>query len=134
MGIPGFSKWITEAAPEAEVDVPQNFAADVVGFDMNEILHCELRFARDEDHAVARTFKSLHATLGLLRPRSAVLIAVDGPAPVAKLTTQRSRRRKGANKAERRKRGGVNPLVITPGTRFMRKVESALQYFVCQEL
>ena len=78
--------------------VPEGFSADVVAFDLNSLLHNQLRRAADEPHAIKLTFQKLHATLRCVRPESTVLLAIDGSGPMAKMATQQSRRRKTASK------------------------------------
>jgi 5'-3' exonuclease len=99
---------------------------------MNAILHVQLRRASSEEHALTLIFQRLHATLRLVRPGSHVLLALDGPAPLAKLSTQRARRQKVLQKKARRR--GISSLVATPGTAFMARLEQALLYFICSEL
>ena len=57
--------------------------ADVVAIDMNGLLHTQLRRAASQDHAVALVMKQLVAILRFVKPRSTVLLALDGPAPLA---------------------------------------------------
>ena len=54
--------------PTSRTDVPEDFSADVVAFDMNGIAHNALRSARDESHAIKLIFQRLHATLRCVRP------------------------------------------------------------------
>ena len=135
MGVPGFVTWLEATAPEAMVSVPLPAGApprtaDVVAFDMNSLLHTALRNSRDEDRALMSVFQKLHSTLQQVEPRSHVLLAIDGAAPLAKLATQRKRR----GSASQRKRKGVPGLCATPGTRFMARLEQSLIYWCCQEL
>ncbi len=64
--------------------------------DMNSLLHNSLRNSR----TVERFHEKLHMKLdGIMKaacPRKSVMLAVDGPAPIAKLMTQRERRKVGA--------------------------------------
>jgi len=50
------------------------------------------RKARDEEHAIKRLLKEIARTLRVVRPKASVVIAFDGPAPLAKIITQRKRR------------------------------------------
>lgn len=116
LGVPGFFSWITEEVPDATIMLPANYSASVVAFDMNAIIHSQLRRAVNEEHAVTLIFQRLHATLRLVQPGTHVILALDGPAPLAKLTTQRSRRKKTSRKEAKK-----------PGCRLRprRTVESA---------
>ena len=137
-GVPGFCTWVTETAPDCLIEVPDGFSASVVAFDMNAILHTALRRATSSDDAIKLCYSKLHSTLRRVVPGSVVLLAVDGPAPLAKLATQLKRRRKTFNKeaASSKKKGAqaVSSLAITPGTRFMDDFENAMLYFCCAEL
>ena len=82
-GVPGFLTWVDNAVPTAVTPISENYTASVVAFDMNAILHAQLRKAHDEQHAVTLVFARLHATLRHIRPGSTVLLALDGPAPAA---------------------------------------------------
>lgn len=85
-------------------------------------------------HAIALTMKQLVATLRFLRPRSTVLLAFDGPAPLAKLMSQRQRRENLSKKWSSEDANLPSPLLATPGTRFMSKIERAMQYLCHSEL
>ena len=141
LGVPGFLSWVEASVPSAATKLPENYTSTVVAFDMNALLHNQFRKAKNTDHVIMLVFSRLHATLRLVRPGSTVLLALDGPAPVAKISTQRSRRhrtsrREAAGREGSRKggRGAVSSLHATPGTSFMRKLEEALIFFACSEL
>lgn len=62
-------------------------------FDINSFLHTSARKASDGPHLQKRLFKALSAILrSSCRPTKRLYIAVDGPAPMAKVQTQRKRR------------------------------------------
>ena len=63
-----------------------------------------------------------------------VLLAIDGSGPMAKMATQQSRRRKTATKRAFADARGLSPLLLTPGTQFMERLEQALVYWICSEL
>ena len=153
MGVPGFVSWLETHSPEALVEMPalprENSEitpreVDVVAFDLNSLVHNALRNARDEDQAIAMVFQMLHSALRQVRPRTTVVLALDGAAPIAKLETQRKRRAVSSRRDERKKSkpdtrkkrrpAGVSALCATPGTRFMASLEGALTYWICAEL
>ena len=152
LGVPGFCSWMDEKAPDALTPISGGLDADVIAFDLNAILHAVLRRASDEQHALTLVFQRLHATLRLVRPGATVILALDGPAPVAKVATQRARRLKTQRKDEKiaaarardakaaksskkkKREQGISSLLATPGTYFMADLENALLYFVCSEL
>jgi len=153
MGVPGFVSWLETHSPEALVEMPalprENSEitpreVDVVAFDLNSLVHNALRNARDEDDAIAMVFQMLHSALRQVRPRTTVVLALDGAAPIAKLETQRKRRATSSRRDERKKSkpdtrskrrpAGVSALCATPGTIFMASLEGALTYWICAEL
>jgi hypothetical protein len=72
LGVPGFSTWIDVQFATSRGHVPEGFSADVVAFDLNSLLHSQLRRARDESHAIKLTFQKLHATLRCVQPETTV--------------------------------------------------------------
>ena len=70
-------------------------------------------------------FARLDRLLRSARPARGVLLALDGPAPLAKLLTQRARRRRaGRRESKGGGKGGLSSLALTPGTEFMARVEA----------
>ena len=130
LGVPGFSSWLDLHFATSRSEVPEDFSADVVAFDMNSVAHAALRNSRDETHAIKLIFQRLHATLRCVRPERYVLLALDGPGPMAKMATQHKSRLKTSTKTRSR---GISPLRLTPGTAFMAKLEESLTYFACSE-
>ncbi|GBF89683.1 acyl-coenzyme A oxidase, peroxisomal [Raphidocelis subcapitata] len=94
MGIPGFSLWFSEKNKHAFVPL-NTVAVDHIYIDLNSVLHTVLRRASSYDQFHALLHKRLDEILRTLAPRRSVMIAVDGPAPLAKLITQRERRKVG---------------------------------------
>ena len=76
-GVPGFSTWLRKEFGDAYCGVPDKYAADVLCFDMNSIVHTQLRRSKNESHAFVRIFRQLHATMRVVRPRQHVLLALD---------------------------------------------------------
>eukprot|EP00752_Nemacystus_decipiens_P010116 g9017.t1 len=131
-GIPGFHKWFSGAFPTAVSDAPhgrQQEGFDHVCIDMNQILHVALRRAVDEDHAIRRIYKDVNRVLKRLPPRRSVVFAFDGSAPLAKLLVQRQRR----ENSNRNSKYRMSALHLSPGTKFMEAVASAMEYYAFQE-
>lgn len=91
--------------------------------------------------------RRLDELLALLRPKRRVMLALDGPAPLAKLLEQRRRRNREANRLEseglerltgtstsRRRNNAISPLALTTGTTFMLDIHSSLLYYICLKL
>jgi 5'-3' exonuclease len=49
--------------------------------------------ARNLDHYHEVLYKRMDRLLNVTQPRKSVMLAIDGPAPLAKLMTQRERRK-----------------------------------------
>ncbi|CAM9734679.1 unnamed protein product [Hapterophycus canaliculatus] len=131
-GINGFHKWFVSTFPTAVSDASharQQQGFDHVCIDMNQILHVAMRKARDEDHAIRRIFRDVNLTLKRCPPRKSVVFAFDGSAPLAKLLVQRSRR----ESSKRNSKYSMSALHLSPGTKFMEDVASAIEYYAFQE-
>ena len=176
MGIPSFFKWmvhkypkVVEPAMEVPVEVnaegeevptnlllpnPNNVEYDNLYLDMNGLVHpcchsCD-PLPKDEEEMMLRIFSMVDELVSIVRPRKLLYLALDGPAPRAKINQQRARRFKAAREQESHlqseheveamlKQSGRRPPskpkswdrnVITPGTYFMEKVTEALQWYV----
>jgi hypothetical protein len=141
MGIAGFQRWFLETFPSTatvitEETIPEKF--DHVLFDLNQLIHLAARVARNRDQFFIRLYKWLDKVLRLCVPRETVLIAFDGPAPLAKLVTQKRRRVMEARKLSRtqkpKKRCGVDVLSLSPGTELMQLTLQAIEFYVCSRL
>ncbi|GMH35381.1 hypothetical protein BSKO_03249 [Bryopsis sp. KO-2023] len=133
MGIPGFNTWFRQHNHTAHVPL-KGVRLDHIYIDMNSVLHLVLRKARSMDHFHAMMFAKLDGILMITKPTKSVLLALDGPAPLAKLLTQRSRRKKMSMTTAQAKGKVVPAIAITPGTPFMQEVHDSLQYYICQRL
>jgi hypothetical protein len=141
MGIAGFQRWYLENFPSTVVTVtgesaPEHF--DHVLFDLNQLIHLAARVARNRDQFFIRLFRWLDNILRLCVPKKSVFIAFDGPAPLAKLVTQKRRRvlesRKLHRTRKRKRRCGVDVLSLSPGTELMQLTLQAVEFYVCSRL
>ena len=125
--------------------------------DMNGIIHpCARPEGRPPPETEEEMFAAILAYIdrifSIVRPRRLLFLAIDGPAPRAKMNQQRTRRFKAAKeqadkaaqaavlRAELRMLGHVVPPpsndvgfdsnVITPGTKFMARLADWLRYYV----
>jgi 5'-3' exoribonuclease 2 len=173
MGVPSFYRWVAEkyakvvvdcveadpelGLPDAALPNPNGIEYDCLYLDMNGIIHpC----ARPEGKPPPSTEEEMFAAIcayidrlfSIVRPRRLLFMAIDGPAPRAKMNQQRTRRFKAAKeradktaeaaalRAELRSNGRVPPPpsdkvsfdsnVITPGTTFMARLAKWLRYYV----
>lgn len=167
MGVPVFFRYISKKFPGILVKAregnmsqgPLNGRFDNLYFDLNSIIHPvshpEDRPApKNEQEIFLALFEAINRFVNIVRPQQLIYLAIDGPAPFAKQTQQRSRRFRAAKESEERQRikdeaiarilasDGTVPEQgerfdsnsITPGTAFMDRLTVALEEFVCQSL
>ncbi|KAL3929769.1 MAG: hypothetical protein SGPRY_001820, partial [Prymnesium sp.] len=129
LGVGGYCNWIESNFPRSHTSAVQGEGVDVLAIDMNGLIHSQLRH-----HALAMIMKQLVAVLRFARPSSSVLLAFDGPAPLAKMITQRQRRAKSSRGWSSLDAAKPSPLHATPGTSFMARAEAAVLYVCYSEL
>ncbi|CAD7699023.1 unnamed protein product [Ostreobium quekettii] len=133
MGIPGFNSWFTSTYAGAFVNL-KGLKIDHLYIDMNSVLHLVLRKAYNMGHFHVSLYARLDSIVSAMNPQKSILFALDGPAPLAKLMTQRLRRKKVVLTEAMRKGKVVSALALTPGTPFMAEVSDSLAYYICQRL
>ena len=109
MGIPGFSTWLRARYPDAFEDPKPHGAPsthDAVYIDLASTLHTVTRKAYSKSAFHVLLHRRLDELIDGLGPTKRVVIAMDGPAPLAKLLEQRRRRKKEADKSLRGEEGG----------------------------
>lgn len=164
MGIPGFSTWLRQRYPEAFEDPKQGEQSstkghDAVYIDLASTLHTVTRKAYSRSAFHVLLHRRLDELIDSLGPKKRVVIAMDGPAPLAKLLEQRRRRKKEADKTslsedddddendeEKNGRRGyrhgkkvhsanrVSSLFLTTGTLFMLEVHNSLMCYIIKRL
>lgn len=103
--------------------------------DMNGLIHPALRDAEDQSSFILNLFKMLDRTLAYVKPKQSVTLSVDGPAPVAKILTQRERRAAVCKGGKRVGDAELLKMAITPGTELMSEtLNNALKYYTVQRL
>jgi hypothetical protein len=157
MGIPGFSTWLRQRYPEAFEDPKGPRSHDAVYIDLASTLHTVTRkaFSRSAFHVLLH--RRLDELIDSLGPKKRVVIAMDGPAPLAKLLEQRRRRKKEADKvtldsddddddvgpikfSQNPLKGKkvsphrVSSLFLTTGTLFMLEVHNSLLCYIIKRL
>ncbi|KAJ1633615.1 XRN 5'-3' exonuclease N-terminus-domain-containing protein [Pavlovales sp. CCMP2436] len=132
-GVAGLQTWMRQRFPDAFEPIATTDVGefDCVYLDINEQIHHVVRRATSHEDLIKLV---LHRVSDLLRstpPRKLVVLAVDGPGPLAKVLTQRTRRRKTAAKNERvgSRSAAVDTLALTPGTSLMLELSDALEAF-----
>ncbi|EOD19516.1 hypothetical protein EMIHUDRAFT_451138 [Emiliania huxleyi CCMP1516] len=128
MGVPGLSEWLKRHHENCFVATPRS--ADHIYVDINSMLHGVVRHNATEAAALADLERQLNEMARLRTPRISLTLAVDGPAPLAKLKEQRERRVKHSIKEERSAsthQNRLSTLCVTVGTTFMRDVDATLR-------
>ncbi|KAG5354373.1 5'-3' exoribonuclease 1 [Yarrowia sp. C11] len=149
MGIPKFFRYISERWPliSQQVIDTQIPEYDNLYLDMNSILHvcthkdADVTFQLTEEQMFRAIFEYIEHLFSKIRPKKLFFMAIDGVAPRAKMNQQRSRRFRTALDAEKAKAKALeegtilkedqfDSNAITPGTEFMEKLTTQLNYFV----
>jgi len=157
MGVPGYFKWLITHCGAITVRTAE---IDCLYLDMNGILHpcCHGdgggEEAVSEETMMAKFCGVLDEIISTLHPKKLIYFAFDGPAPVAKMVQQRSRRFCAAHNArvehklhqrmaeEWAESGLSTPPMsqpwdsnqITPGTPFMERVRKTIEGYIAQRL
>ncbi|KAF9333646.1 hypothetical protein BG006_003348 [Podila minutissima] len=127
-----FSDWFQRRFPNVGqvVHNGQCIKFDSVFIDVNCILHPALRSSKTETHFVKKLFRILDLLLDQFVPGRICYLSIDGPAPLAKMLTQKARRlSKSVSKSK-----GISSLQATPGCPFMTRVEQYLSYYTVRYL
>ncbi|KAF9943078.1 hypothetical protein BGZ67_007723 [Mortierella alpina] len=128
-----FIDWFQRQFPHAARVVPNYEGAnfDSVFIDVNCILHPSIRTAKNEAMFVKKLFTILDRLLAQFIPDRICYLSVDGPAPLAKLLTQKARR---AAKGSQKHSNCMSTLQVTPGCPFMSRLEQYLSYYTVRYL
>lgn len=149
MGIPGFNRWIVSNFPEIvrvqSVKTVQMY--DHVAFDMNQILHLSARKASDRTSLAVTVFRELDRIFKNCIPNKSIFFAFDGPAPLAKLVTQRKNRSRNRapsytarSSTQVSQKHAPNALKafdrvqLTPGVDILYFIKDAIQYWAYTRL
>ena len=134
MGVPGFFRWICQRYPmiKRKMADPSRPAINNLFLDVNGIFYKALAAtgAGNEELSpslLAEIFRYMDMLVQLTRPSDLIFIAVDGPAPNAKASQQRSRR---FVAARNHSTNSFDRTQISPGTVFMDKLNDALLEFI----
>ena len=119
MGIKGFSKWVETHGVHTYIRNRQHYQKLVI--DLNGVLHIAIRKANTREQFFKLVTTELNRTMKRLVAKE-VAFFIDGAAPMAKLSTQISRRRVRPFTGKT-----LDPMWITPGTSLMDALEIHLR-------
>jgi hypothetical protein len=134
MGVDGFHSFLREQGLERQLSGKPIPVAMIV-VDLADILHTNARHASNADQLLKQSVQKIHSLLKHLKLEGGGKLAIfmDGPAPLAKLSTQIKRRRTQAarisseKQKQKGKRGGMSGLWLSPGTRVTDSLEAGLR-------
>ena len=120
MGVTGFSRWLKETFPDCFIAPAR--CVDHLLIDANSLVHQCTSNNCHEPMAIRQFLGRLDKFITAYQPAESLVLALDGPAPIAKLETQRLRRMEKAGLQSR----VIQSSAVTPGTTFMAQLDSAL--------
>lgn len=139
MGIPSYFSFVVKNYPNI-IQKFSSFPIDNLYLDANSIIYDAIR-SIDSDKfdikpIISLVIEKMCSYIRSLQPSNSVMIAFDGVAPVAKLEQQRQRRFKSQYQTQLNRTVFKNPKLdpfntsaITPGTLFMKELNSGIQSF-----
>ena len=131
MGITNFQPYIKEVYSKAVSD-KFNVTYDNLYIDLNFVLHHICYLSDNKNDMLDRFRDYLYGVTNLITPKKRLILAADGPAPLAKMILQRERRLNSIKTFDEDK---IDPnkklnLCLTPGTEFMLGLEKELTGFI----
>lgn len=127
MGIPQFNKWLREEYSDGYLNIKGNNKYDYIYIDTNHILHNCIKPGMEESDFVDKLYSSFNIIFNNFIATKKIIIAIDGPAPYAKLILQRTRRVKYVEKINC---DSINSIYLTPGTEFITKIETYIKEYI----
>ena len=129
MGVQGLRKFVDSVAPQCSLDATRNPSTEHLAFDLNCVVYqCFSKNHRSAGETIAVVIDFLRRFVEEIRPSKTVIFALDGPAPLAKLQTQRLRRRK-VQHVDTTNNTGYSDLEITAGSELMQLLTDKLVEF-----
>lgn len=126
MGIKDYHKWMVFNHPQAFKKKWLDFY-DHVYIDINFALHHSHYGTKNQNQILFKFFSFIEKMVLLLHPTKSIIIANDGPAPIAKLLLQRERRSTASREITNFENSS---LIFTPGTEFMNAIQEKLEKFM----
>jgi 5'-3' exonuclease len=135
MGIKDYYMWMRKNHPSSFKNYWLD-AYDHIYIDLNYALHLNSFGAKSEGEIVAKLICFLDRVISKFTPMTSIVIANDGPPPLAKLLLQRERRAgsartiPGVSHSETISNLETSSLIFTPGTKFMNSIKSKLKNYM----
>lgn len=130
MGINNFQKEIKKSYNGAYKDKWLD-SYDNLYIDLNFVLHHVCYLSKDKSDLLARFRDYLMGIIKSTTPNKRIILAADGPAPLAKLILQRKRRQDMVKILDTEVDLSKNlNLNLSPGTEFMTNIEKSLEGFI----
>lgn len=123
MGIGKFQKFIKENYSKS-IKAFWLSSYDNLYIDINHVLHHVCYLSSDISDLRKRFMDYLNGIITTLKPTKRLILAADGPAPLAKFLLQRKRRFSSNNNSHN------NHLHLSPGTKFMMNLTQNINSFV----
>lgn len=130
MGIQNFQPFIKKVYGNACSNKWNDVKYDNLYVDLNHVLHHVCYLSSDTKDLLSRFMDYLRGIIRTISPKKRVILAADGPAPLAKMILQRKRRLdsvKLSDDIDAKKKLNLN---LTPGTEFMMNLEKSLAGFI----
>jgi hypothetical protein len=128
MGTFGLWKYIAAHNVQYAADKKVGGGVDHMFFDMNGLMHMSYSKASPTSATTIKNLKSLiQKLLNLYNPRKSLIVVFDGPAPTAKLRTQRERRQTMLKSNESME---LNEAQIVTGSAFVIECEKEILEFL----
>ena len=123
-GITGLTKFFRSSYKKAWYSPSTNpIKSQHIAIEMNPLLHSNVRYCKSPAHFVAKVCSSLDHLLEEINPTETLIFVFDGPAPFAKLQTQRNRRESSPESS-----------LLTPGTDFMDSMCDLVLFYILQRI
>jgi hypothetical protein len=126
MGIKDYHKWMVATHPDAFKKKWLN-EYEHLYIDINYTLHHVQYGTTNQNQIIYKFFVFIENLVNLTKPTKSIVIANDGPAPIAKLLLQRDRRLSASREI---KNLDTSSLIFTPGTEFMNTIQSKLEKYM----
>jgi hypothetical protein len=130
MGIKDYHKWMKQSYPNAFNTKWLEFY-DHLYLDINYLLHYVHYGSKNQNQILYKFFACIEKLVKIYNPTKSIVIANDGPAPIAKLLLQRERRITASRDiSSNQNELNISSLIYTPGTEFMDTIKEKMQEFI----